>query len=251
MRRIDDVAGPETVLIIEDDRDIADVVALNLADLGLRAERAADGVTGLQKALEKDYALVILDLMLPRMDGLTVCTRIRAKDPMTPILMLTAKSEEIDRVVGLELGADEYVTKPFSVRELMARVKALLRRARAGREEDAQGRPPALSIGEISVDFQKRKVTRAGSVVELTVKEFDLLALFARSPGRTYSRTDLLDLVWGYQFEGYEHTVNSHINRLRAKIEADPSRPRYLRTVWGVGYRFAEPAELSAGGGAA
>jgi DNA-binding response OmpR family regulator len=238
------VPGTETVLIIEDDRDIADVVALNLRDLGLQTECAVDGATGLQKALEKDYALVILDIMLPRLDGLSVCTRIRAKDPLTPILMLTAKSEELDRVVGLEIGADEYVTKPFSVRELMARVKALLRRSRAGREEDASGRPPSITIGELVLDFRKRRVTRGGDLVELTVKEFDLLALFSRNPGRTYSRADLLDLVWGYQFEGYEHTVNSHINRLRAKIESDPGHPVYLRTVWGIGYRFAEPAEI-------
>ena len=235
----------DTVLLIEDDRDIADVVALNLGDLGLQTERATDGATGLQKALEKDYALVILDLMLPRLDGLSVCSRLRAKDPLTPILMLTAKSEELDRVVGLEIGADEYVTKPFSVRELMARVKALLRRSRAGREEEAVGRPATLAIGALTLDFQKRRVTRDDAVVELTVKEFDLLALFVRNPGRTYSRTDLLDLVWGYQFEGYEHTVNSHINRLRAKIEEDPGHPRYLRTVWGIGYRFAEPAEIA------
>jgi len=239
------VPGAETVLIIEDDRDIADVVALNLRDLGLHAERATDGAAGLQKALENEYALVILDLMLPRLDGLSVCSRIRAKNPLLPILMLTAKSEELDRVVGLEIGADEYVTKPFSVRELMARVKALLRRSRAGHEE-AAGKPVTVTLGELSVDFQKRRVTRAGSLVELTVKEFDLLALFVRNPGRTYSRTDLLNLVWGYQFEGYEHTVNSHINRLRGKIENDPGSPRYLRTVWGIGYRFAEPAEIEA-----
>lgn len=239
---------PDTVLIIEDDRDIADVVAMNLADLGLRTEKVSDGPAGLHKALEKEYALVILDIMLPRLDGLSICTRIRARDPRTPILLLTAKSEELDRVLGLEIGADEYVTKPFSVRELMARVKALLRRARSGREEEGSaGRPQVVTTGELSMDFGKRRVTKAGALVELTVKEFDLLALFARNPGRTYSRTDLLDLVWGYQFEGYEHTVNSHINRLRAKIETDPGRPRYLRTVWGIGYRFAEPAEIEAG----
>ena len=219
-------------------------MALNLRDIGLQTERATDGASGLQKALDKEYALVILDIMLPRLDGLTVCSRIRAKDPLLPILMLTAKSEELDRVVGLEIGADEYVTKPFSVRELVARVKALLRRSRAGRDEEAAGKPATATVGELTVDFQKRRVTRAGAVVELTVKEFDLLALFVRNPGRTYSRTDLLNLVWGYQFEGYEHTVNSHINRLRGKIETDPGSPRYLRTVWGIGYRFAEPAEI-------
>jgi two-component system alkaline phosphatase synthesis response regulator PhoP len=242
------MADPGKVLIIEDDRDIADVVAMNLGDLGLQADKVTDGAAGLQRALEREYALVILDITLPRLDGITICSRIRARDPRTPILMLTARSDEVDRVLGLEIGADEYVTKPFSVRELMARVKALLRRANAGREEEVGAPVQATTIGDLTIDFDKRKVTHGGSVVELTVKEFDLLALFARNPGRTYSRTDLLSLVWGYQFEGYEHTVNSHINRLRAKIEADPGHPRFLKTVWGVGYRFAEPAELEAAG---
>ncbi len=235
----------DRALIIEDDKDIADVVSLHLKDLGLAADRAPDGRSGLAKALENRYAVVILDLMLPRMDGLAVCTKIREKNPGTPILMLTAKSEEVDRIVGLEIGADDYVTKPFSVRELMARVKALLRRSQAA-EKPADG-PAAgmIRIGDLAVDFDKRRVTRAEALVDLTVKEFELLGLLARNPGRTYSRTQLLNLVWGYQFEGYEHTVNSHINRLRAKIEADPGHPRYLRTVWGVGYRFAEPSELA------
>ena len=238
--------GPDRALIIEDDKDIADVVSLHLKDLGLIAERAVDGRTGLQKALENPYALVILDLMLPRMDGLAICARIREKNPAMPILMLTAKSEEIDRVLGLEIGADEYVTKPFSVRELVARIKALLRRVQADKDAAAgKAEKGRIEIGALVLDFEMRKVTREGATIDLTVKEFDLLALFARTPGRTYSRTDLLNLVWGYQFEGYEHTVNSHINRLRAKIEADPGHPRYLRTVWGVGYRFAEAAELS------
>jgi DNA-binding response OmpR family regulator len=159
--------------------------------------------------------------------------------------MLTAKSEEVDRILGLELGADEYVTKPFSVRELTARVKALLRRVRADRES-LSGRAAGgrIELGELALDLQKRRVTLQGRPVELTAKEFDLLALFARNPGRAYSRPELLAQVWGYQYEGYEHTVNSHINRLRGKIERDPGHPVFLRTVWGVGYRFAEPAEL-------
>ena len=238
--------APDRVLIIEDDQDIADVVAMNLRDIGLQTDRAVDGRAGLQKALEADYALVILDLMLPKMDGLSVCTRIREKNPHTSILILTAKSEELDRVLGLEIGADEYVTKPFSIRELVARVKALLRRVRTDRDAAAvHGVKGRIERGDLVMDFDKRKVTLSGATVELTVKEFDLLALFTRNPGRTYSRTDLLNLVWGYQFEGYEHTVNSHINRLRAKIEKDPGHPRYLRTVWGVGYRFSELAELA------
>jgi DNA-binding response OmpR family regulator len=242
------VQGPDRALIIEDDDDIADVVSLHLKDLGLTAERAVDGRAGLQKALENSYSLVILDLMLPKLDGLAVCARIREKNPATPILMLTAKSEEMDRILGLEIGADEYVTKPFSVRELVARIKALLRRVQADKDAAAgSGEKGRIEIGALVLDFEKRKVTREGTTIDLTVKEFDLLALFARTPGRTYSRTDLLNLVWGNQFEGYEHTVNSHINRLRGKIEADPGHPRYLKTVWGVGYRFAEVSELGQG----
>jgi DNA-binding response OmpR family regulator len=235
----------DRVLVIEDDREIAAVVSMNIEDMGLKAERAADGQAGLRKALEGGYALIILDLMLPKLDGISVCTGIREQDPHTPILMLTAKAEEIDRVVGLELGADDYVTKPFSVRELMARIRALLRRAQAGGASagDALGRS-VVQISELTVDFEKRKVTLGSKVVELTVKEFDLLGLFVRNPGRTYSRADILELVWGYQFEGYEHTVNTHINRLRNKIEADPAHPKYLKTVWGVGYRFAEASEF-------
>ncbi|MGO9412160.1 MAG: response regulator transcription factor [Spirochaetia bacterium] len=239
-----------SVLIIDDDREISDVVAMNLRDLGFKTERAHDGKAGLQKALAGAHSLIILDLMLPQLDGISVCRRIRERNPYTPILMLTARSEEMDRVLGLELGADEYITKPFSVRELMARVKALLRRVETDREA-ASGKAAGgqaggqVHVGEITIDFEKRKVTLADRTVELTVKEFDLLALFARNPGRTYSRTDLLNLVWGYQYDGYDHTVNSHINRLRSKIEEDPGQPRYLKTVWGIGYRFAEPAELS------
>jgi DNA-binding response OmpR family regulator len=234
----------DTVLIVEDDREIATVVTMNLADLGLQTEHVTDGKTGLQKALQGGYALIILDLMLPQLDGMSVCTRIRQTDPLTPILMLTAKTDEIDRILGLELGADDYMTKPFSVRELSARVRALLRRANAGASAAADGQS-RVCIGDLTVDFDKRRVTLGEAVIELTLKEFDLLSLFARNQGRAYSRADLLNLVWGYQFEGYEHTVNTHINRLRNKIERDPSHPEYLKTVWGVGYRFAEDSELS------
>jgi len=237
------VSAGAKVLLIEDDREIAEVVALTLKDQGLQVERAADGRTGLEKALAGAYALIILDLRLPRLDGFTICRRIREGNPVTPILMLTARAEEQDRVRGLELGADDYLGKPFGIRELAARVKALLRRAGAART--AAGEKGRVVLGSIELDFDKRRVSLEGRTVELTVKEFELLALFLRNPGRTYTRTQLLDLVWGPQFEGYEHTVNSHINRLRAKIERDPGRPGYLKTVWGVGYRFAEPAELA------
>ena len=180
--------------------------------------------------------------MLPELDGLEVCRLLRSEPGYTPILMLTARSSEVDRVVGLETGADDYLTKPFSVRELVARAKAIFRRVDAFRTA-ARG-PERLAFADLEIDTASRKVELAGRSVHLTAKEFDLLVHFARHPGRVYSRAELLDSVWGYAYEGYEHTVNSHINRLRTKIEDDPSQPRFILTVWGVGYRFAESAEL-------
>ena len=235
----------DNVLIIEDDEEIASIISMNLRDIGLESVLAADGELGLNKALSGNFALVILDLMLPRLDGISVCRHIREKDPYTPLLMLTAKADEVDRVIGLELGADDYMTKPFGVRELKARVKALLRRSRAGSGTGNAPEEACIVVGGLSIDPVKRKVVQNGETVELTVKEYDLLELFMSNPGRAYSRADLLNLVWGYQFEGYEHTVNTHINRLRNKIEKDPARPVYLQTVWGVGYRFAETSELN------
>jgi len=235
----------KTVLIVEDDQEIASIVATNIEDMGLKTEHADDGKSGLQKALNGEYALIILDIMLPGMDGISVCSGIRKKNPYTPILMLTAKADEIDRVLGLELGADDYMTKPFSMRELTARIRALLRRSQTGNPGTGDANSlPTVTINNLTIDFNKRKVTLNNTILDLTVKEFDLLGLFAGNPGRTYSRADLLNLIWGYQFEGYEHTVNTHINRLRNKIEKDPSHPVYLKTVWGVGYRFAELMEF-------
>jgi two-component system alkaline phosphatase synthesis response regulator PhoP len=237
----------KTVLMIEDDPTIADVVEIHLNDLGYQLERAEDGITGLNKALENDYSLIILDLMLPKLDGFEVCKGIREQKKHLPILMLTSKSEELDKVLGLELGADDYLTKPFSIRELLARIKAIFRRMEINKEErDGTAKKETLQYGNLIIDLEKRKVTLSGKTVELTAKEFELLSLFARKPGRAFSRQQLLDLVWGYQFIGYEHTVNSHINRLRNKIEKDPANPFFIRTVWGVGYRFIEPEELEA-----
>jgi DNA-binding response OmpR family regulator len=239
------MSASNKILIIEDDPYVADLVEIHLKDLGYELERATDGLAGLQKVQERDYALVILDLMLPKLDGLEVCKRVRAENKYTPILMLTAKSEEFDKVLGLELGADDYLTKPFSVRELTARIKALFRRMEADREKtDQKDKIVELIFGELRLSLEKRKVTVSGQAVELTAKEFDLLALFASHPGRAYSRQELLDLVWGHQFDGYDHTVNSHINRLRSKIEKNPAEPKFIQTVWGVGYRFVEPEEL-------
>jgi DNA-binding response OmpR family regulator len=230
------------ILLVEDEPDIADLLSLHLADLGYRVDAVSDGALGLQKALATPYALIILDLMLPGMSGTEVCRQLRERERATPILMLTAKSEERDKVLGLDLGADDYVTKPFSIRELLARVRALLRRVELDQPEEA---PAEIAFGDLVIEPAKRKVRVAGEPVELTAKEFDLLNLFAQHPGRAFSRQELLDKVWGYQYAGYSHTVNSHINRLRSKIEPDPSAPRYVQTVWGVGYRFAEEEDLA------
>lgn len=233
------------ILLIEDDPDIATLVKIHLGDLGHAVEIATDGKQGLEMALAEAWSLIILDLMLPEMDGFEVCKKIRSKNEAVPILMLTARAEELDKVLGLELGADDYLTKPFSVRELTARVKAILRRIKVERDMKSEALTDKLEIGGLTVDFEKRRIELDGRVIELTAKELDLLLLFARHPGRAYSRQELLDLVWGYQFIGYSHTVNTHINRLRSKIEEDPSAPRFIKTVWGLGYRFIEPKELA------
>lgn len=232
------------VLVIEDEREIADLLEIHLKDLECHVTKASDGLTGLQAARKNKYDLVVLDLMLPHMDGLEVCRRLRSEKYYTPVLMLTAKSEELDKVLGLETGADDYLTKPFSIREFIARVKAIFRRTAAMAEQTLQeSGASTIGAGDLVIDREKRKVTLAGRKIELTPKEFDLLVLFATHPGRAYSREELLNTVWGYQFDGYDHTVNSHINRLRTKIEKDVARPRYIQTVWGVGYRFSEQEE--------
>jgi two-component system alkaline phosphatase synthesis response regulator PhoP len=241
MRRSGSTQERENVLIIDDDPELSEVIAINLRDMGFAASRAADGRTGLRRAIEEEFALVILDVMLPVVDGFSVCASLRQEKPGIPILMLTARSEDSDRIRGLDKGADDYITKPFSVKELMARVKALLRRVKIDKEGAG-----SIAIGDLALDLDKRKVSLSGRDVDLTAKEFELLRLFARNPGRIYPRAELLTLVWGSQFDGFEHTVNSHINRLRGKIEADPGNPRYLKTVWGIGYRFAEPAGVGA-----
>ncbi|HRC23072.1 MAG TPA: response regulator transcription factor, partial [Nitrospira sp.] len=208
------------ILVVEDDLDIGRLLGMHLTDLAYVVEIAKTGVEGLQYVLSKRYDLIILDVMLPGIDGLEICRQIRSLPSYTPILMLTAKSSEIDRVLGLEVGADDYLTKPFSVRELLARVKALFRRSEAFRDK-TQDLQKTIRAEGLYIDVEKRKVTVGGSPRDLTAKEFDLLLQFALHPGRVYTRTQLLDAVWGYGHDGYEHTVNSHINRLRAKIEKD------------------------------
>jgi len=225
--------------VIEDSRDMAELLALHLRDLSCDVDWASDGLVGSELAGAGAYDLVILDLMLPGLDGLEVCRRLRSRRGYVPILMLTAKSAEIDRVLGLEIGADDYLTKPFSIRELMARVKAIFRRVDALREPDSDVPAKCLRVRDVEIDLDRRTVSVAGRAIDLTAKEFDLLTEFARHPGFVYSRSKLLDQVWGYGHLGYEHTVNSHINRLRAKIERDPRNPEYIVTVWGVGYKLA------------
>lgn len=229
----------ERVVVIEDDRDIADLVRTTLEEAGFEVDLRHDGTTGLDAAGAPGTDVVVLDLMLPGVDGIEVCRRLRAARPDLLILMLTAKTAELDRVLGLEIGADDYVTKPFSLRELQARVKALLRRRDASVHDEAGDR---ISRGALSIDPTRQEVTLKGRPIQLTQREFDLLATLARAEGTVFSREELLDRVWGAGFDGFAHTVNSHINRLRSKIEDDPSRPTVILTVWGRGYKLVAPA---------
>ena len=231
----------KNVLVIEDDRNIVDLLEIHLKDLNFNLEKCYHGEEGLAKARAGAFDLIILDIMLPGLDGLEICRRLRTDGIQTPILMLTAKSEEIDKVLGLELGADDYLTKPFSVREFIARAKALMRRMEMATVPAAQGASSSrLAFDELAIDLDRRKVSLEGKRVDLSRKEFELLALLASNPGKSYGRSRILNLVWGYDFDGYEHTVNSHINRLRSKIEPDMANPKYILTTWGVGYRFNE-----------
>jgi DNA-binding response OmpR family regulator len=233
---------PATILVAEDQADIRDLIVLNLRNAGYAVQAVADGLEALASQAEKASDLLILDLMMPGLDGLEVCKALRAKGRATPILMLTAKSTELDRVLGLELGADDYLTKPFSLAELLARVKALLRRSDLVRA--AQMSPAAsggaLRNGELEILPVKRQVRYRGAAIDFTALEFDLLLHFAQHPGHVFSRGQLLNAVWGYTHDGYEHTVTTHINRLRAKLEADPMRPELILTVRGAGYKMRE-----------
>ena len=226
------------ILVVEDDKDISQLVNLHLSDAGHDVDRAFDGLDAMDLIAENNYDLIVLDLMLPEVDGLELCRFIREKKPHTLVLMLTAKSSEFDRVLGLEMGADDYLTKPFGMRELQARVKALLRRKELFSNESPKAKKEII-IEDLTIKTDSREVSLAGKEIKLTAKEFDLLLQFAKHPAKVYTRTQLLDLVWGYGYEGFEHTVNSHINRLRSKIEQDPAKPKYILTVWGIGYKFA------------
>ena len=227
------------ILIIEDDRDIADLIAIHMDDNGHESMKVHDGKEGLIKAMEMQHDLIILDLKLPGMDGLEICQKLRMEKIDTPIIMLTSKSEEIDKVLGLEIGADDYMTKPFSLRELVARVKTVLRRGRSQGDSVAR-QETIIEFENFYLEVSKRIVKSYNQQVELSPKEFDMLVLLAENPGKTYSRSDLLNQVWGVDFEGFEHTVNSHINRLRSKIEKNMNEPEFILTTWGVGYKFKD-----------
>ncbi|MFQ5825460.1 MAG: response regulator transcription factor [bacterium] len=224
----------EKILIIEDEEDLVKGLKLNLADEGYDVEWALDGEEGLRKALQETPALIILDIMLPEMDGLEVCRELRQKNIGIPIIMLTAKGEEIDKVVGLEIGADDYITKPFSVRELLARIKAHLRRAK--RERKAV--PQIYSFGDVEIDFVEYKATRKGKALDLTSLELDILKYFIAHRGEVVSRDDLLDKIWGYENYPTTRTIDNHVLKLRKKIEEDPAHPQYIRSVYAGGYRF-------------
>lgn len=232
---------PRRILVAEDQTDIRDLLVMNLQQAGYEVQAVPDGQAALDSQAGEGSDLLVLDLMMPRVDGLEVCKALRARGRDTPILMLTAKSTELDRVLGLELGADDYLTKPFSMAEFLARVKALLRRADL-LQEARNGTPveQVLRNGELEIWASKRRVAVRGQEVELTALEFDLLLHFAAHPGRVFSRAQLLDSVWGYSHDGYEHTVTTHINRLRAKLEADPMKPLLVLTVRGAGYKLRD-----------
>ena len=231
----------ESVLIVEDDADIADLIRVNLAELDIDIVIARDGTKGHKFAIERDFNLLILDITLPGVNGLDICRDVRERKPYQAIMMITSKNSELDRVLGLELGADDYIPKPFSVRELLARVRSQLRKAQIVRKLHSEAddlEEPKLIIGQLQINQKHHQVVLNGQPIELTVTEFDLLFHLASYPNQVFSRAQLLESVWGYHHSGYEHTVNSHINRLRAKIESNATRPQIVQTVWGVGYKF-------------
>ena len=222
------------ILIIEDEPDLVKGLKLNLSDEGYEVNWAVNGVEGLRKAIDEAPDLIILDIMLPEMDGFEVCRKLRQKNIDTPVIMLTAKGGEIDKVVGLEIGADDYITKPFSVRELLARIKARLRHT----EKEGKPVPELYSDGDIEIDFARFKIRRKGKEEELTSLETDILRYFVIHRGEVVSRNDLLDKIWGYESYPTTRTIDNHILKLRKKIEDDPSHPRYIISVYGGGYRF-------------
>ena len=225
----------KTVLIVEDERAIVEILKFNLKREGYETLEALDGQTGLLLAQTEDPDLILLDVMLPKMNGFDICKTLRAENRTTPIIMLTAREEEMDKVFGLETGADDYMTKPFNILELKARVKALLKRASgSGRQEKSE----EITVGALTLDQREHVVRRGETRVELTAKEYDLLELLMKHPRRVYSREVLMNVVWGYEYQGDFRTVDVHVRRLREKIEENPAQPEYILTKWGVGYYF-------------
>ena len=233
------------IAIVEDDNSIAEMLSFHMKAQGYQVTHFADGEVARQNLLRESYDIVLLDIMLPNCNGLDICKELRQKNPSIPILMLTSLDGEADRVIGLELGADDYLTKPFSMRECTARVKALLRRSQlaAPVEEEVESVDEKLSIDELNLDAGSRVVCMNEVLIDLTAREFDLLFYLAKNAGRVYSRSQLLDAVWGYSHDGYEHTINTHINRLRNKLKRSNSKSEFIQTVWGVGYKFYRPDE--------
>lgn len=229
-----------SLLVVEDDENISTAISEYFSRAGYSVKTVEDGLAGVKTALEERPDAVVLDLMLPKMDGLAVCKELREKISYLPILMLTAKDDVVDKVLGLEMGADDYITKPFSLRELEARIKTVLRRTHNTSGHDGFRSEAPISRGRLRIDIAKREVTVGDRQIELTPKEFDLLKLFASNPGRVFPRKYLLEKIWDYSYEGYDRTIDSHINRLRAKIEDNPENPQMVLTVWGIGYKFSD-----------
>jgi DNA-binding response OmpR family regulator len=238
--RVEPIERKISLLVVEDDENISSAISEYFSRAGYNVKTAEDGLMGVKTALDDPPDAVVLDLMLPKMDGLAVCRELREKVGYLPILMLTAKDDVVDKVLGLEMGADDYITKPFSLRELEARIKSVLRRARTPASADGAKDEAPIIRGRLRIDPAKREVTIGERQVDLTPKEFDLLRLFAANPGRVFPRKYLLEKIWDYSYEGYDRTIDSHINRLRAKIEENPENPQMVLTVWGIGYKFSD-----------
>jgi DNA-binding response OmpR family regulator len=229
----------KNLLLVEDDAEIISLLKEGLRYEGFELTISRDGDSGLEKARQGDFGLILMDWMLPEISGIDVVRALHEDNVYTPVIMLTARHDELDKVAALEAGCDDYITKPFSIKELVARINAVMRRA-ASNITDEEGSERKISKGNLEIDFEKRAVTIRGEEIQLTATEFNLLTLLIRQPGRVYSRKQLLDIVWDYSFEGYENTVNTHVNRLRSKIEKNPNNPEYVLTVWGVGYKFSD-----------
>ena len=227
------------ILIVEDDPNIAQLIAIHVRDLPAQVTVRHQGWEGLDEAMSGKYNFLILDLMLPGLGGMEICRQLRKRKQYIPVLMLTAKSEDQDKIAGLETGADDYLTKPFSPGELLARVRTILRRTQRESKQMEQALD-RIERGALSIDLNAKTVSKGAKVIDLTVKEYELLQLFMQNPGKNFTRQEILDEIWGEQFEGLEHTVNSNINRLRAKIEDNLTQPVYILTAWGVGYKFSD-----------